>query len=317
MAKKRTEEDEEGRGANPLEADAPPWNGAADGGEPEDGGYRRRARPVRVRQRREAAIAARLGRGLRRLWPLWVIVAVVALGYHIATTSPVFLLDGSQDISIVGAPRAPRARVRAIFAADLGRNIFFIPLRAREAALEQLPWVRRAAVLRIWPNRLRVELEQRQPVAFARRRGGLMLIDADGVLLPLPPRANLQFPVLTGLALGRGNRAERQEQVARFLAVEKALAPAGAGAAISEVNVADDENTILSLPAPEGGSVRLELGDQDYLARYRLFAAHIAAWRAEYPNLRSVNLRYPGQAILDSGQTGTANGAAKAGRPRR
>lgn len=316
MAKRRSEEeDEAGRAAIPLGTEAPPGDEAADGAE--TGSYRRRARPVRVRQRREAAIAARAWRGLRRLWPLWVIVAVAASGYHLATTSPAFVLSSSQNISIVGAARAPRARVRAIFAADLGRNIYFIPLRAREQALEQLPWVRRAAVLRIWPNRLQVQLEQRTPVAFARRRGVLMLIDADGVLLPLPPRANLQFPVLTGLALGRGNRAERQQQVARYLAVEKALAPAGAGAAISAVNVADDENTILSLPEPGGGSVRLELGDQDYLARYRLFAAHIGGWRAEYPNLRSVNLRYPGQAILDSGQAGSTSRAGKTGGPRR
>lgn len=321
MAKRRTEEEEEGRRAIPLEPVPPPWANAAPGQDPElepgeagnAGGYRRRTRPVRVRQRREAAIAARLGRMLRRLWPLWAAAAVLGFGYHLATTSPAFLLAGSQDIAIVGAPRVPRARVRDVFASDFGRNIFFIPLAARETALEQLPWVRRAAVLRIWPNRLRVQLEQRTPVAFARHRGALMLVDADGVLLPLPPRANFQFAVLAGLALGRGERAERRQQVARFLAVEQALAPAGAAAAISEVNVADPENTVLSLSAPGGGTVRLELGNQDYLARYKLFAAHIAAWRAEYPNLRSVNLRYPGQAILDSGQSGTAAGA----KPRR
>ncbi len=265
---------------------------------------------MRVRQRREAAIAARLGRGMRRLWPLWVVLALAWVVYHVATTSPAFVLAGSRDIQVEGAPLAPRTQVRRIFAADLGRNIYFIPLARREQALEQLPWVRRAAVLRIWPNRLVVRLEQRTPVAFARRGTALELIDADGALLPLPPRGEFHFAVLTGLRQGPDERAERQQQVAQYLAVEQALAPAGAGTAISEVNVADSENTILSLAQSDGSTIRLELGDRDYLARYRLFAAHIAAWRSEYPNLRSVNLRYAGQAILDSGQGGRTRQAA-------
>ncbi len=294
MAKRPTPED---ASAPAVPPDAAGWTGD----DPEDGGgYRRRPRPVRVRQRHMAALAARTGRTLRRLWPLWVLLVVVWFGYHVATTSTAFVLASSQDIGIVGAPQVPRAQVRACFAADLGRNIYFIPLPQRERALERLPWVRRAAVLRIWPNRLQVRLQQRSPVAFARRGGSLMLIDADGVLLPLPPRADYQFPVLTGLALGRDQRAQRQQQVAQYLAVEQALQPVSAGAAISEVNVADGENTVLVLAPPGDSSVRLDLGNQDYLARYRLFAAHIGAWREEYPSLRSVNLRYPGQAILDS-----------------
>jgi cell division protein FtsQ len=290
------------RAAAPEELDATSGAGAEDAG----GGYRRRTRPVRVRQRREAAIAARVVRGLRILWPLWAVLAVAWVIYQVATTSPAFVLNGSREIAVSGAPMVRRSAVRSIFAADVGRNIYFIPLAAREQALEKLPWVRRAAVLRIWPDHLRVQLRQRKPVAFARRGTHLMLIDAKGVLLPLPPRAQYQFPVLTGLKPGPGARADRQAQVAQFLAVESALAPAGVDARISEVNVADPADTVLSLPQRDGETIRLELGNQDYLARYRLFAAHIGTWRSEYPNLRSVNLRYPGQAILDSGQNGTA-----------
>ncbi|HYY62811.1 MAG TPA: FtsQ-type POTRA domain-containing protein, partial [Burkholderiales bacterium] len=69
--------------------------------------------------------------------------------------------------------QASRADVRATLA-QVGRgNFFAAPIDELRAALERLPWVRRAAVRRVWPDGLEVNIEEH--VALARwATGGLV-----------------------------------------------------------------------------------------------------------------------------------------------
>jgi len=62
---------------------------------------------------------------------------------------------------------------------QLAGNFFTIDLPAARAAFEAVPWVRRAAVSRQWPNKLVVELEEHQPIGtWGDGRG----VDASGEL---------------------------------------------------------------------------------------------------------------------------------------
>ena len=56
--------------------------------------------------------------------------------------------------------------VRANALPHLAGNYFTIDLARARAAFEQVPWVRRAVVQRVWPDRLVVALEEHQPVAL-------------------------------------------------------------------------------------------------------------------------------------------------------
>jgi cell division protein FtsQ len=61
------------------------------------------------------------------------------------------------------------------------------------------PWVREARLERRFPNRLHIELAEREPVA-AVELGGLYLVDAQGsVFKRVDPRDGLDLPVITGL----------------------------------------------------------------------------------------------------------------------
>ena len=51
-------------------------------------------------------------------------------------------------------------------ASDIDRNIFFVPLEQRKKQLEQIPWVQSASVMRLLPNRLKIDITERTPVAF-------------------------------------------------------------------------------------------------------------------------------------------------------
>ena len=63
---------------------------------------------------------------------------------------------GRNSVSTIRANAAPR----------LAGNFLTLDLAAVRRAFESVPWVRRAVVQRVWPNRLRVRLEEHRPVAI-------------------------------------------------------------------------------------------------------------------------------------------------------
>lgn len=56
--------------------------------------------------------------------------------------------------------------VRAAIAGRFGGNFFTVDLDEAREAFESVPWVRHATVRRIWPNTLRVRVEEQQPLAL-------------------------------------------------------------------------------------------------------------------------------------------------------
>jgi len=58
------------------------------------------------------------------------------------------------------------ATVQATLAGRLVGNFFTVDLDQARQMLESVPWVRHAGVRRVWPNILRVQLEEQQPLAY-------------------------------------------------------------------------------------------------------------------------------------------------------
>src|SRR5215472_7674542 len=104
-------------------------------------------------------------------------IAVVSL-YHYGERSWRFRVESSDDIEIEGAQNVTRAQVMEVMGGDIGRNIFFVPLDQRKKQMEQIPWVESASVMRFTPNRLRIEIHERNPVAFARVGSKILLTDS-------------------------------------------------------------------------------------------------------------------------------------------
>ncbi len=86
-----------------------------------------------------------------------------------------------------GTQHVTAEEVRDAFGEDMGRNLFFIPLRERQKQLESLPWVEHASVERLLPDRIAVVVKERTPVAFAQDGNRIRLIDRFGVLLDPSP----------------------------------------------------------------------------------------------------------------------------------
>jgi cell division protein FtsQ len=244
---------------------------------------------------------------------------IVAAGlYEYGERSWRFRVESSDNIEIIGAQNVTKAQIMEVMGADIERNIFFVPLAQQKAQLEQIPWVESASVMRFVPNRLKVEIHERTPVAFARVGPRISLIDAGGTLMELPPKHKYSFPVILGMNPGEplSTRAPRMKAYNELV---QDLDSSGARYSqdLSEVDLSDLDNLKVRTNDP-AGDVLVELGSSDYLKRYQTYVSHVQQWRQQFQKLESVNLRYDNQVIVNpemqagSKQTALAASAAKA-----
>lgn len=262
--------------------------------------YLRAERKPEVRRR---ALARRLLRWRPRLF-LRIGVALLLgwtayVGHDYGLSARRFRLSGASAVELENIRYASPGVVRAGFAEDAGRSIFAISLEERRQALEEIPWVATARVLRIWPNRLRVVIDERTPIAFLRQGKDLMLVDAAGVVLERPAGATFTFPVLTGFPPGL-TREQRQERLQIYLEFLRDL-DAGAtprSAGISEVDLADSDNLCATV-TEKGQAVVLYFGRDRYREKYEAYLEHRALWQKSGEPVQVVDLRYRGQLVLN------------------
>jgi cell division protein FtsQ len=241
-------------------------------------------------------------------WRLWLAVAAWCLVFAAAAvaaraahryvlTSPDFTLSAGQRgaVTLQGAVHASRSRLLRVFASDYGRSVFAVPLAERRRRLLAADWVEDASVSRIWPNRLLVRIAERRPVAFvslpfhagSNSPARFLLVDAQGVLLDPPPRAQFAFPVLTGLTDDQ-TEPERRVRVRAMLRLLDDLGPAAQN--VSEINAAaPDDLTVVA--QVEGRLLELMLGDGNYARRFQNFLLHYPEIRQRVPGVRSFDLR--------------------------
>jgi cell division protein FtsQ len=233
------------------------------------------------------------------------VLALLAGGlYSYGEHSWRFRVESSDNIEVAGMQNVTKTQIMEVMGADIGRNIFFIPLTQQRAQLEQIPWVESASVMRFVPNRLKVEIHERTPVAFARVGAHISLIDAGGTLMELPHNHKYSFPVILGMNPGEplSTRAPRMQAYNELI---RDLDASGAHYSqdLSEVDLSDLDDLKVRVNDP-AGDVLVELGSSDYLKRYKTYVSHVQEWRQQFQKLESVNLRYDNQVIVNPDMEG-------------
>ncbi len=155
------------------------------------------------------------------------VLALLAAGVMALARARTFALSA---IELEGdLTRSQLSTLRAHALPGLTGNFFGIDLAEARAAFETVPWVRRAIVRRIWPDRLVVRLEEHEAAALwesgegggSGGNGGLRLVNTFGEIF----EANLgdvddePLPLFTG----------PEERAAEMLALWQRLQPAFAG----------------------------------------------------------------------------------------
>jgi cell division protein FtsQ len=238
---------------------------------------------------------------------VFVFGAATAALYHYGEHSWRFRIESSDDIEIAGLQNVTRFQIMEVMGGDIGRNIFFVPLGERKKTLEKIPWVESASVMRFVPNRLKIEIHERTPVAFARVGSRIFLIDSVGTLMDLPAagKKKYSFPVILGMNPGE----PASTRAARMKIYNDLVSQLDAGGAhysqdLGEVDLSDADDVKVLASDPQG-EVLVHLGSSNYLERYKVYVSHVREWRQQFDKLESVDLRYDRQIIVNPDLQGT------------
>jgi cell division protein FtsQ len=268
--------------------------------------YLRRQKPVEIRKRKFS----------RKAWPLYrriLVGGIAALSagfalYEAATYllySPGVALVSAEQIEVRGNRFVPPDAITEKFSADLGRSVVRVPLTERREAIESLAWVEEAHVQRVMPNRIRVEITERTPVAFLRTGSDLSLVDAQGVILERPAEGDFKFPVVSGIGEATP-RATREQHMNLYVQFMKEIERAQPGAAdhVSEADISEASDlratlTGMGTAAGSASPILVHFGDSDFGNRYHLLAENIDQWRASAGSVDSVDLRFARQVVVN------------------
>lgn len=93
-----------------------------------------------------------------------VAVGLLAAGVLWLTRASTFTLRAIEVQGVLTRGQLPAVRTHAL--PELAGNFFSIDLHEAQKAFESVPWVRRAIVRRVWPDRLVVQLEEHEARAL-------------------------------------------------------------------------------------------------------------------------------------------------------
>jgi cell division protein FtsQ len=245
---------------------------------------------AREKKNQARGIRWRLWLGLATLGAVFVSTGLAALKVRrFVTSDPQFTLsrDRRDALIIEGLHYASRVTVQHVFAGDFDRSVFSVPLDERRRRLLAIDWIADASVSRVWPDRLVVRIIERKPVAFVDLRSGVLLVDAQGVLLDPPPQASFAFPVLSGVKEDETD-ADRRERVRTLLHFEQEMGYQMKD--VSEVDTSDPDN-LRVVAQVDHRPVSLLLGDSNFGSRYQNFVTHFPEIEKQSPNVKTFDLR--------------------------
>lgn len=223
--------------------------------------------------------------GLKRFaWPL--LFLCLGLGtYSVAqrvlpyADRPISQVSVQGDLSYI-SQQAVQQRISPYLTA----SFFTVDLAAMRGELEQMPWIARAEVRRIWPNQLSIQLEEQLPIA---RWGNEALLNNQGQAFTPRELANYQnLPQLFG-----PQRAQ-QTVMQQYQLFSQMLRPLGFS--VAQLELRERGSWFLTTGAnSEGQSIEILLGRDHLLEKMRRFVAvYDKTLKPEIANIARIDLRY-------------------------
>lgn len=177
-----------------------------------------------------------------------------------------------------GAPRhVTEAAVRATVRGGLAGNFFTMRLAHVQRQFEQVPWVARASVRRVWPNRLVVVVQEHRAIGVW--SDGRVLSDRGRLFAANSAEAELDGPLVSFA----GPASYAEAAALRYRDFSEQLAPLALAPTVLEVS--DRAGWTVTAAAldsdgvPRFPSTRFELGRDEPVGRLReRLTAVVTAW---------------------------------------
>ena len=221
---------------------------------------------------------------------VFVLAAVGALVASVLwlMRSPLFPIRGIALDGDLARNNVPTIRANA--APRLAGNFFSVDLQQGRKAFESVPWVRRAVVRRVWPDRLAVRLEEHRAAALwvaqgEEDSGDFRLVNSHGEVFD----ANVGDVEDDGLPTLAGPEGSAAQMLALYRRLQEALARADMD--ITGLHLSGRGSWRAELDS--GASIELGRGTEDEVVMrterfVRTLSLATAKWRAplEYADLR-------------------------------
>lgn len=88
-----------------------------------------------------------------------------------------------ERVDVMGEGRLREEDVRRALGVNAGDYLFGVDMKSAQRRVESLSWVDRAVIRRLWPNRIVVQIIERQPYALWQYGGDVRVVDAKGVAI--------------------------------------------------------------------------------------------------------------------------------------
>jgi hypothetical protein len=196
------------------------------------------------------------------------------LFYYWFTNTRVFELKG---IEVSQASQPVRADIEKIVRTAVGQTrLMSVDLAAIRQKIESLTRVREATVARILPDRVHINIVEREPAVLVRRNSGLLVwLDKDAVEIDeFSGRQNDRQkipPTATGFAEGtltNGAIAENRERVAIYKKIEQEFTSEDSlWDLVDEIDLASPKYVNLQLL---NSPVHVVLGNEDFKNRFKV-----------------------------------------------
>ncbi len=262
--------------------------------------FRRRGTPPR-RRRRSVLLAL--------VKPLLAAFAVVAVPVGLATwvlTAPLFRLREVEVGAIAGRVygRVPAGSVRQALAPLAGENLVRLSLAAAARRVQRNPWIASVEMVKELPDRLRVKVAERKPVALLIAGGGFVYADSEGrAIAPVATPAELEEARRAGLlavSFSQGAHADGMAGALKVAAELGRVQPTWAGklARIEVLGEGDFRLRTDALPFP------LLVTSGQVGPKVQRLVELLPELSRRYPQIETVDLRFSRRIVVQPGRTG-------------
>ena len=217
----------------------------------------------RARNFSPRVLFAYLPAALKCALAILVLIGLI-VGYRAAASAALFQV---RTIDVSGASRTSAEEIQGLTRRAVARTgVWRADLSAISAELSRLPGVRRAVVTRVLPDRLRVRITERTPVAVIRTSAGhFVWVDDDGVMLgEMKPEDPMPKFFIRGWneETDEDARVENVERIKKYFELVREWDAATLSPRVSEVTLSDLRDVRAQLAGADS-QVEVRLGSQD------------------------------------------------------
>jgi cell division protein FtsQ len=228
---------------------------------------------------------------------------LLVVGYQYLLTVPYFCIKSPDAIKIDGHVLSHPAAILQEMHLQPGTSLLAIQPAKVEKALLRQPWIERAELTRLWPDHIRIQIREHEPLALVKLEHKLYLMDTKGILFkvmePIDPH---DFPVITGLQAEHfqrveGNMTSLLAKVFDFMELLQDKNNPLNLATVSEINV-DSERGLTIYPSELNMGVSIGFqGHSQKLANLQKVLPHLKQ-TGDLASIEKIDLNYPQRVLV-------------------